>query len=58
MVARDIGSEDSRGSKPQARIAGRGSSKDHRSKGLLSKENVEVDEAFQQESKPTREQEN
>lgn len=54
MVARDTGSEDWKDEKQQAQIAGRGSNKDHRWIGPMSKENVEVDGVFQQESKPTK----
>lgn len=55
MVARDVGSEDSKDEKQHVQIAGRESCKDHRRKGRLSKENREVGGAFQQESRPTRE---
>lgn len=52
MVAHDVGSEDWMDEKQQAQIADGGSSKDHRWKGLLSIEHMEVGGAFQQGSKP------
>ena len=55
MVARDVGSKDLKDEKQHVQIAGRESSKDHRWKGRLSRENREVGGAFQQESRPTRE---